>query len=111
MASNNPDIIGALWIKNGKYGDFYTGNIEFMGKELKIVISKSQYWVEGGNKPYYIIKLDNYIPRNGTEGPKEGRHEVADARPDMESRKLAREGVGSIAHDDQRRFDDDIPPW
>ena len=76
------DQIGALWVKSGKYGDFYSGKIEILGRELKIVVNKSQYWVEGGNKPYFIIKLDTWEP-NGQPQP---RREVADARPPMETR-------------------------
>ena len=76
------DQIGALWKKEGKYGDFFTGKIEFMGREIKIVVSKSQYYEEGGKKPYFIIKLDTYEPRGQDyTAPPRGKPEASERAP------------------------------
>jgi hypothetical protein len=48
---------------------------DFLGREIRIVVNKSQFYEEGGNKPYFIIKLDTWEP--GTHGGTYGGNVVA----------------------------------
>ena len=52
----NNDNIGALWIKEGKKGDYFTGNIEINDEKIKIVVFKNNYKSKDNQPDYRILK-------------------------------------------------------
>lgn len=50
------DNIGALWLKNGKNGQFLTGKIKINDEDLKIVIFKNTYKTKETQPDYSILK-------------------------------------------------------
>lgn len=61
------ESIGALWTKQGKNGEYWTGNIELKKDEkTQITIFKNSY--KKGNQPDFKIYLsqqkENYVPND-----------------------------------------------
>lgn len=55
------DVIGALWLRNTKRGEFLTGEMEKdVQAGTKIKLMENKYYEEGGNKPYYHILINNW---------------------------------------------------
>ena len=50
------DNIWALWLKNGKNGQFLTGKIKINEDEIKIVIFKNNYKNKDNQPDYTILK-------------------------------------------------------
>ena len=48
---NNPDELGALWIKEGQRGDYMTGTIN----GVKVVVFKNDRKAEGSNQPDWRV--------------------------------------------------------
>lgn len=61
------ESIGALWIKKGKKGDFFTGKITVDGLDIPLVCFKNNYKKEGENTPDWRIFLSK--PRSEEETP------------------------------------------
>jgi len=49
--------IGGLWLKDGKNGKYFSGEIELFGTKQHIFIFKNMYKEEGSNQPDYRILL------------------------------------------------------
>lgn len=47
--------IGALWIKEGQYGKFFSMVLEINGTKESYVGFKNKFYEEGSNKPHYKI--------------------------------------------------------
>ena len=60
--------IGALWVKEGKKGKFFSGNVEIDGQKVDIVIFKNTYKEEGSRQPDYKILKSQ--PRQGVSEQK-----------------------------------------
>lgn len=60
MSEQKKQSIGALWVKQGKSGDFFTGNVEVNGQTVKITVFKNQY--KKDKQPDYRIFVDDYKP-------------------------------------------------
>ena len=55
--------LGALWVKDGKNGKFFSGNVEIDGKKTDIVVFKNTYKEEGSRQP--DLKILKSTPREG----------------------------------------------
>jgi len=62
MSEQKKQSIGALWVKQGKSGDFFTGNIEVNGQKIKIAIFKNDY--KKDKQPDFRIFVDDYEPQS-----------------------------------------------
>jgi len=49
--------IGGLWLKDGKNGKYFSGEIELFGTKTHIFIFKNIYKEEGSKQPDYRIVL------------------------------------------------------
>ena len=62
--------IGALWVKENKNGKKYlSGEIEFNGEKVRIVIFKNTYKKEKKHPDYIIKKSENKQEKNPEENP------------------------------------------
>ena len=50
------DSIGALWLKEGKKGEYFTGNVVIDGEKHSIVIFKNDYKKEDKHPDYKIYR-------------------------------------------------------
>ena len=67
----DPDEIGALWVKSGARGDYFTGTITSVeGGPIPIVVFKNDHKPEGSKQPdYRILKAKPKPPQPPDEFP------------------------------------------
>lgn len=59
----DPDEIGALWVKDGRKGEYMTGTIN----GVKVVCFKNDRWKAGGNLPMWRV-LKSKPRESGNDG-------------------------------------------
>ena len=53
---NNPNQLGALWIKESEKGQYMSGYIEIDGKKINIVCFKNTYKKEDKHPDWQVLK-------------------------------------------------------
>jgi len=62
------DKAGALWLKDGNVGKFFSGQIEIDGKKRSILVFKNTTKQEGSKQPDYQIYWGKDTPPKSSKG-------------------------------------------
>lgn len=56
MEQKKNNSIGAIWVKQGQYGDYLSISLEINGEKKSFVAYANKYKQQGDNKPSYNIQ-------------------------------------------------------
>lgn len=80
--------IGALWIREGKAGKFFTGEIEINGMKIPLLIFNNRYKEQEKQPDYQIFLGDDKKPKAKKEFPVEVQQAEIDKGQSIATKRL-----------------------